>query len=240
VRSALQTNTRVVAAQQGIAAGSGAARRGCCVAVVNSGRVGLAQHGTAGSSSTGSSFKLGAAASWTTDVLDAARAAVDAGQAGVKVSEAGLGDVQVQVTAEVALHYILLRSAQAREVVARDNLASLQETLQITLWRQQAGPLTWLEAEQARAAVEQNRAQLPALQTAIVQTRHALSVLTGPPPAAPPELIAEDKPSALPQAREDLALNIPAQTLRHRADVRDAEFQVAAALARVGQAQARR
>ena len=45
---------------------------------------------------------------------------------------------------------------------------------------------------------------------------------------------------AAPQAREGWALGIPAEALRQRADVRAAEYAVAAARARVGQAQAQR
>jgi NodT family efflux transporter outer membrane factor (OMF) lipoprotein len=203
-----------------------------------------AQRGTSGGRSTGSNFQLGLDANWAIDVFGARRAAVDAGQAAVAASVASLGDVQVQIAAEVALNYILLRSSQARRLIASDNLASQEETLQITLWRQQAGLVTSLEAEQARAAALQNRAQLPALQKAIVQTQHALAVLTGQPPAALPDLVdsrvLRAGPAAVPQARDGLALSIPAQTLRQRADVRAAEHQVAAALARVGQAQAQR
>jgi NodT family efflux transporter outer membrane factor (OMF) lipoprotein len=198
----------------------------------------------AGGHSTGSNFKVGLDANWALDVFGARRAALDAGQAAAAASEASLGDVQVQIAAEVALNYILLRTAQARSAIAGANLASQQETLQITLWREQAGLVTALESEQARAAVEQNRAQLPALQTSVEQTAHALAVLTGRPPAALPELleagVVQAGASAVPQAREGLALSIPAQTLRQRADVRSAEYQVAAALARVGQAQAQR
>jgi NodT family efflux transporter outer membrane factor (OMF) lipoprotein len=200
-----------------------------------------AQRGRAGGRSTGNDFKLGLDARWVIDVFGARRAAVDASDAGVGASQASLGDVQVQIAAEVALDYILLRTAQARSVIASENLASQEETLQITLWRQQAGLVTALEAEQARAAVEQNRALLPVIQTSISQTQHALAVLTGQPPAALPELVDPRAAAAVvPQAREGLALEIPAQTLRQRADVRAAEYQVAAALARVGQAQAQR
>ena len=200
-----------------------------------------AQHGMAGGHSTGSNFQLGLDAKWALDVFGARRAAVNAEQANANASEASLGDVRVQIAAEVALNYILLRTAQVRAVIARDNLASQEETLQITLWRQQAGLVTALEAEQARAAVEQNRAQLPVLQTSILQTQHALAVLTGLPPAALPvgvDLQATD--TAVPQAPERLAISIPAQALRQRADVRAAEYQVAGALARVGQAEAQR
>jgi NodT family efflux transporter outer membrane factor (OMF) lipoprotein len=202
---------------------------------------GSAQRGTAGGNSTGNQFKLGLDAGWAIDVFGARRAAVDAGDANVGASVASLGDVQVQIAAEVALNYILLRSAQARTSIARANLASQEETLQITLWRQQAGLVTALEADQARAAVEQNRALLPSLQTSSAQSRHALAVLTGQPPAALPGLaVPPGGVAAVPQAREGLSIDIPARTLRQRADVRAAEYQVAAALARVGQAEAQR
>ena len=63
----------------------------------------------------------------------------------------------MSIAAEVALDYIALRNAQARLAIASDNLASQQETLQITEWRLQAGLVSSLEAEQARAATEQTR-----------------------------------------------------------------------------------
>jgi NodT family efflux transporter outer membrane factor (OMF) lipoprotein len=199
--------------------------------------------GTGGGNSTGNRFQAGVDAQWVPDVFGVARSGVNAADAAASASAARLGDTQVQVAAEVALNYILLRSAQARRGIASDNLASQQETLQITDWRQQAGLVTALEVEQARAAAAQTQALLPALQTGIQQTAHALAVLVGQPPAAllaklgnAPGAVAQ----AVPESRADPALDIPAETLRQRADVRAAEYQVAAALARVGQAQAQR
>ncbi len=244
VHSALQANPRVqgaLAALRQAQALRDVAAAGLWPVV---GGTASAQRGTAGGSSTGSNFKLGVDADWGIDVFGARRAGVDAAQATAAAGEASLGDVQVQIAAEVALNYILLRTAQLRVQIAADNLASQEETLQITRWRQQAGLVTALQTEQARAAVEQNRAQLPALQTSIVQTGHALAVLAGQPPAAwPARLATAAAPaggSAVPQLREEPGLSVPAQALRQRADVRAAEHQVAAALARVGQAQAQR
>lgn len=198
-----------------------------------------AQRGRLAGQGTGNQLKAGLDAQWVVDVFGARRAAVQASNASVGASEAGLGGVQVQIAAEVALNYILLRAAQLRTQIASENLASLEETLQITQWRQQAGLVSSLESEQARAAVEQNRAQLPGLQASAVQTQHALAVLSGQAPAA---AVRWDPPAVptVPQAREGLSIGIPAETLRQRADVRAAEFEVAAALARVGQAQAQR
>ena len=246
VRGALQANTSVQGALAAVQQAQALRDVAAASMWPTLGAAASAQKATADGRSTGSSFKLGLDASWAVDVFGARRAALDVGQASVAASAASLGDVQVQLAAEVALNYILLRTAQVRSVIAVDNLASQEETLQITQWRQQAGLVTALEAEQARAAVEQNRAQLPVLQTSIVQAQHALAVLAGQPPAALLAWLAVRAGSAeaggvaVPQARDEMALRIPAQTLRQRADVRAAEHQVSAALARVGQAQAQR
>lgn len=198
---------------------------------------GSAQRSRAGGS-TGNRFAAGFDASWEPDLFGAERSAVSASQADVAVALASLGDAQVSLAAEVAANYIALRGVQERLAIARSNLASQQETLQISEWRLQAGLTTSLVTEQARAAVEQTAAQIPALENSLAQTRHALAVLTGQPPAALDAALAPARP--VPQAPAELALAIPAQTLRQRADVRAAEQRIVAALARVSQADAAR
>ena len=206
------------------------------------------------SRSTGNQFQLGLDGKWTPDVFGAQRGGLNAAEAAATASVASLGDAQVKVASEVALNYILLRTSQQRLVIASNNLSNQQELLQITDWRQQAGLVTVLEVEQARAAAAQTQAALPLLKTSVGQTAHALAVLVGQSPAA---LHAElgVMPSALesssslesapplagvPVSRSDIALSIPARVLRQRADVRATELQVTAALARVGQAEAQR
>lgn len=196
------------------------------------------QRGASGGNVTGNTFRAGLDASWELDIFGANRSALAASEAVALASAATLGDVQVSIVAEVALDYITLRGAQARLAIARANLASQLETLQIADWRRQAGLVTALETEQATAAAEQTRALIPALQTTIGQTQHALAVLTGQPPAALAAALAA--PGPVPKAADDLALSLPAETLRQRADVRAAEQQVAAAAARVAQADAAR
>ncbi|MGZ5215635.1 MAG: efflux transporter outer membrane subunit [Caldimonas sp.] len=237
VDRALRANTSVASAEAALrqsralrdvsAAGLWPAVSGSVSAQRNTGRNG-----------TGNNFQAGLDASWEVDVFGANRSALKAAEATARASAATLGDVRVSIAAEVALDYIALRSAQARLEIARANLASQQETLQLTQWRLQAGLVTSLEAEQARAAVEQTSAQLPALETSIDESRHALAVLTGRPPAALSAELAAIVP--VPQAAADLALSLPAETLRQRPDVRAAEQQVTAAAARVDQAEAAR
>ena len=187
---------------------------------------------------TTNNFQAGLDANWELDLFGVNRNALTATEATARASAASLGDVQVSIAAELALAYVTLRNAQARLAIANANLASQQETLQITQWRQQAGLVTSLAAEQARAAAEQTGALVPALQIGIEQASHALAVLSGRPPAALAAVLADAAP--VPQPSDDLALSMPAETLRQRADVRSAEHQISAAQARVSQAEAAR
>lgn len=197
---------------------------------------GSAQRSRTASASSSNRFQAGLDAGWEIDVFGGRRAAANASALDAQASAATLADVQVSVAAEVALAYLSLRGSEARLAIAEGNLASQQETLQITEWRVLAGLATSLNAEQARAAVEQTRAQVPALQKAAALSRHQLALLTGRSVAELPALGT----SPLPAAPADLALAFPADTLRQRADLRAAEARVAAAAQRVVQADAAR
>ncbi len=196
-----------------------------------------AQH-TTGGNGAAKRVALGLDAGWELDLFGANRSALGASVAAEQASAAGLGGTQVSIAAEVVLAYLTLRGGQARLAIARDNLAIQNETWQITRWRNQAGLLSALEVEQARAAAEQTGAQLPSLQSAIAQSSHALAVLCGQAPAALSNRLSDVAP--VPRARAALALEIPAETLRQRPDVRAAEYQLTAASARVDAAQAAR
>ncbi len=193
---------------------------------------------------TTNNFRAGLDAGWELDVFGRVRAGVSAADADATASAANLGDVQVSVAAEVALAYVGLRGAQARLAIAQASLASQQETLQITDWRAQAGLVTSLVVEQARATTAQTQAQLPLLRTSIAQYGHSLAVLTGQAPAALlpqlQQMNAAGELPPVPTVSADLALAFPAETLRQRADVRAAEWRVRAAVARLQQADAAR
>ncbi|MDH4416104.1 MAG: efflux transporter outer membrane subunit [Acidovorax sp.] len=201
------------------------------------GASGSAQRSRA-NSSTGNTFQAGFDASWEPDVFGRLRSGVNASEADARAAEASLADVQVSLAAEVAVNYIELRGLQQRLAIARSNLASQQETLQIAQWRLQAGLTTSLVTEQARAAAEQTAAQIPSLEASLAQSRYSLAVLTGQAPGALDATLAASAP--VPQPTAELALAIPAETLRQRPDVRVAEQRIAAALARVLQADAAR
>jgi len=102
----------------------------------------------------------------------------------VQAAAAAVAQARVSLAAEVAANAIELRGLDQRLRLSRDNLAKQEESLQLTEWRVQAGLASSLDLEQARAAVEQTRAALPALETSLQQALNALAVLTGQPPGA--------------------------------------------------------
>ncbi|MEZ5664219.1 MAG: efflux transporter outer membrane subunit, partial [Burkholderiaceae bacterium] len=160
----------------------------------------------------------------------ASRAAIDASAADVLASESGLAHTRVSLAAEVAVGYIELRGLQQRLAIASRNLALQQETAQITRWRVQAGLASSLDQEQAVTALEQTQAQIPALQAGVSQSIHALSVLTGQPPATLQARLENAQP--IPRPPQTLAVSLPAETLRQRPDVDAAARQIEGALAR--------
>ncbi len=189
-----------------------------------------------GSGLTRDLYSAGFDASWEPDIFGGTRRAVEAAQADLEGSEASLHNTRVSLLAEVALNYVELRAFQARLAIARDNLASQSETLELTGWRAEAGLTSSLDVEQARTNKEQTRAQIPSLESSLAQAEHRLAILLGQAPGALHDKLA--KPAPIPAAPEHVAIGIPADTLRQRPDVRVAERKLAAETARIGEATA--
>lgn len=193
---------------------------------------------TLGGGSTRNTFAAGFDASWELDVFGGVRRSIEAAEADVQASEANLGAAQVSLVAEVALDYVDVRAYQLRLAIARGNLTSQAETLQLTDWRAQAGLVSRQDVEQARANLEQTRAQIPALESALAAAEHRLAILAGQAPGSLHARLAAG--TGLPQVPASIAVGIPADTLRQRPDVHAAERVLAAETARLGVAEAAR
>lgn len=184
------------------------------------------------------SLSPGFDASWEPDVFGGTRASVQAATADVNATLDDLHATQVSLVGEVARNYVELRTAQSRLAIARRNEAAQAETLQLTGFRAQAGLVGSMDVEQARTNVEQTRAQLPALESAIAQQMHRLAVLAGLTPEALTATLSVATP--LPSVPDSVAIGIPAETLRQRPDVRAAEQRIVAETARLASADAKR
>ena len=181
------------------------------------------------------SDSLGFDAAWEIDLFGHVRRSVEAARADLGAERANYQDTQVTVAAEVARNYFELRGAQRRLAVARENLGSEQQTLELTQLLDEAGRGSELDVQRSRARLKATEATIPPLEAAEKQAGYRLAVLLGERPGA---LQAELQPASVATYAKALPIGDPAELLRRRPDVRAAERQLAAATARVGVATA--
>ena len=192
--------------------------------------------GITGGTFTSDSFSIGADASYQVDLFGGNRRGVEASGAAYQAAGYDYAAVLISVQAEIARNYVLARLAQTQLAYARDSLAIQDDNLQIAGWRVQAGLVSSIDAEQARAARAQTAATIPSIEASYNSFVSRLGVLTGQAPGALKAQMEARKP--IPIGPPTVAVGIPAETLRQRPDVRSAERNLAAATARIGVAQA--
>jgi multidrug efflux system outer membrane protein len=181
------------------------------------------------------SDSLGFDAAWEIDLFGRVRRSVEAARADLGAEQANYQDAQVTVAAEVARNFFELRGAQKRLSVARENLSTEQQTLDLTQLLDQAGRGSELDVQRSRARLKATEATIPPLEAAEKQAGYRLAVLLGERPGV---LDQELKPAGVATYAKALPVGDTAELLRRRPDVRAAERQLAAATARVGVATA--
>lgn len=177
-------------------------------------------------------FNVGFDASWEVDFFGRVRRAVEVSDDTFDAQEATVRDVGVSLVAETARNYFELRGLQNELAVAKKNGANLTETLEITQAKLEIGRGTELDTTRAKALLDATLAGVPTLESAIGQTIHRLSVLTGQQPGALVEALI--KPVDMPKLPEVINIGSPAELLRRRADIRVAERTLAASTAQIG------
>jgi multidrug efflux system outer membrane protein len=177
-------------------------------------------------------YQLSADASWEIDLFGRVRRAVEAADAGVQVSIEDRRAVLVSVLADVAQNYIELRGAQSHLLIARENLATIEELQELTQQRRDAGMTTDVDVSNAIAQSTATRAEVPAFDLQVTQDINQLSLLLGREPEA---LRAElDNAAPVPPLPDLVPIGVPADLARRRPDVREAEANLHAAIAQSG------
>jgi multidrug efflux system outer membrane protein len=176
-------------------------------------------------------YSLGFDASWEIDLFGHVRRSIEAARADLGAQQENLRDAEVAIAAEIARNYYELRGAQRRLEVARDNLESARQTLELTQTRYDAGRVGEIDVQRARARQAATLALIPPLELAQQRATYRLAVLLGQRPGT---LDDELQPVEVPTYAKALPIGDPTQLLRRRPDVRAAERQLAAAVARVG------
>ena len=181
-------------------------------------------------------YQAGLDASWELDFFGGTRRAVEAANADVAAGMEDRRDVQVTLTAEVALDYFNLRGLQQRIKIAKENLTAQEHSAELTRKLFLGGFNSKLDVANAEAQVATTRSQIPVLESAAQQTIHALSVLLAREPFALAEELSNAAP--IPVVPPEVPVGLPSDLLRRRPDIRRAEAQLHGATARVGVATA--
>ncbi|WP_430461310.1 efflux transporter outer membrane subunit [Thalassolituus sp. LLYu03] len=178
------------------------------------------------SDSMSNSASAGLSASWEVDLWGTMSSEEKSARAGVDQAVAELRDAQVSLIAQTASAYTSLRLAQQNIRVATASIGLRQESYDLARASWQAGLGTELDVMQAKTLLEQSRANLPQYQQARSEAINQLRVLAGGElNSLLPSLQADAELPALPQ---QLALSLPAETLRQRPDVKANEYALIA------------
>ena len=173
-------------------------------------------------------------ASWNIDFWGQYRRATEAARASLLASEWGRRAVLTTVVANVATDYFQLREYDLQLDIARQTLASRQQSLKLTETLAKGGATSMVDVRQAQQLVETAAETIPDVEREIQQEENAISILLGENPSAIPrglKLTEESLPPNVPAG-------LPSSLLERRPDIREAEQNLIAANAEIGVARA--
>lgn len=171
-------------------------------------------------------------ASWEYDAFGRLRALVESADFDIEAERQARRDLAVIIASETALAYIDLRGAQVRLDVARRNAEAQKEGLDLIQTLLDNGRATQLDFERADAQYRSTLASLPVFEAQIATAKNTIAAFVGIDATAPgayfePVRAATD----IPALSAPIAAGNPADLLRRRPDVRQAEATLASRLA---------
>jgi multidrug efflux system outer membrane protein len=172
--------------------------------------------------------------SWELDFFGRIRRASEAERALFLGTEEARRSTVLSLVADVARAYFELRDLDQRLVIARRTIASRREYLELARDRFEGGVTPEMDMRQAEAELRRIEVVVYDLEFLIALKENELSVLLGRNPGNIPRGrgVEEQKlPAAVPAG-------LPSELLDRRPDIREAEQQLAAATANIGQAKA--
>ena len=177
-------------------------------------------------------LNAGLNATWEIDVFGKNRDNVKANKKSYLATEASYQNAIMNLCAQVATVYFNLRSYQQQLIVANQNIASEKNILDITIARYESGLGTQLDVSQAKSVYYNTLATIPRLDAYITQCVNNLAILLGTYPSNLKDSFNDI--SELPSIRHIVNVGIPADVIRNRPDVRQAELNIEAQAASIG------
>lgn len=176
--------------------------------------------------------QIGFDVSWEADFWGKYSKAVKAQRAAYMSSVDEYQNALVSLSAEVARTYVVIRTFEELIEQGRQNVRVQEESLRIADARFRNGATSQLDVSQAQALLGSTRASIPQLENSLAQSQNALSTLLGQPTGSLQSLL--QGPEVIPPAPSQVAVSIPADVLRRRPDIRNAELVAMAQSERIG------
>lgn len=170
-------------------------------------------------------FLVAADVTWEIDVWRKLRNARDAATLRYLGTRDGQNYMVTRLVAEVAENYYELMALDNR-MEALDRTIQIQEqSLAMASARKEAGRDTELSVQRFQAEVRKNQSERLIIRQEIVEVENRINFLLG----RYPQYVERDSSRFLALQLQQLSVGYPAQLLRNRADVRQAERELAAA-----------
>ncbi|HEY0208843.1 TolC family protein [Acerihabitans sp.] len=179
-------------------------------------------------------YNVGFDASWELDVFGRRRRAEEGARAEAEASEARLADARVQMAAEVGQAYINYLGIRQRIAIAERNLEMVNKSHQLNQQRRERGVASEMDVQRSQLLVRQQEGRLPMLRAQAQIALDQLALLIGREPGVLDARLAGNKP--LPTLPAVVPVDDAASLIRRRPDVRQAERELAASSAQIGQA----
>ena len=176
-------------------------------------------------------YQAGFDAAWELDLWGRVRRSIESATASLAASTEDLHDAQLSVTAETARTYFDLRGVQDQLRIAREEIASNEDSLTLVEYRAAGGIVSELDVITRRAQLADARARIPQLEQRERQLTNALALLLGQAPGSLADKLAT-RTTVQPPAR--VAVGMPSEIARRRPDIRRAEARLHAATAEIG------
>jgi multidrug efflux system outer membrane protein len=171
------------------------------------------------------------------DPFGSRRRGAEAALARLQAARYGVQDARLQLLSALTQTYVELRFLQASLSEQRADLASRNRTLADIGRLLDRGAATQLDRIRAEALVAETQTRIPELEARIAQAGYRLATLLGQPAGA---LGIDLRGGRQPVPTETRAIGIPADLVRRRPDIAQAERLYAAALSEVSAAKAAR
>jgi len=234
VSSAISQVSTLITQVQSLAEGntSGTNTSGSSQGGTADGTSGTSLGGTS-SATTSNRFQVPFDLSYEIDIWGRARRSYESAKAQALASVFDLEVVRQTLVADLARNYFNLRSFDAQYEILARNLVLYQEQVDLTEDQYKAGLISETSLLQATVQLESTRAQAVDTKRQRADLEHAIAILLG---RAPADFSSDVRP--LEATPPEIPVGLPADVLRQRPDVAEAEQNLASSCADIGVAKA--